>query len=99
MRGTNTLSTRTALTIIGAAMMLGGCSGRDTASSEQLAEINAAAARAEKAAERAEAAAAKASKAGQATVVDAVPETNDMTEEGAIAAQNEPVDPAADVRS
>ena len=42
-----------------AAGLLGGCSGRDANSEERVAEINAAAARAEKAAERAEAAVAK----------------------------------------
>ncbi len=43
--------------------LLAGCSGRDTASAERLAEMNAAASRAEAAADRAEKAAAKLSAA------------------------------------
>jgi len=56
-----------------AAALLAGCSGRDTDSAERLAEINAAAARAEQAAERAEAAAAKVEKGGQGPVEEVEP--------------------------
>lgn len=48
------------------ASLIAGCSGRDADSAERLAEINAAAARAEKAAERAEAALAKIEKVSPA---------------------------------
>lgn len=55
----------TALTLAAAAaLLLGGCSGRDTDAAEQLSAVNAAAARAEAAAVRAEKAALAAENAG-----------------------------------
>lgn len=84
------------------AALLAGCSGRDADSAERLAEINAAALRAEKAADRAEAAAKKIEQAGQPMVVDADPDaTEDATDadEAAIEAQNAPQSTEPDVRT
>ncbi len=69
MRGPDLPLAKTGLlALILGAGLLAGCSGRDTDSAERLAEINAAAARAEKAAERAEAAVAKLEKASPARI-------------------------------
>ena len=76
--------------LLGGATLLGGCSGRDTSGAEQLAAMNAAAARAEKAATRAEEALAKIEKAGQPAVVEADPDSTEDAEDAAIAAENEP---------
>lgn len=82
-----------------AAGTLAGCSGRDADATEKLAAANAAAERAEKAALRAEQAWAKIEKAGQPQVVEVDPNATEDAEEAAIAAQNEPVDPEADIKS
>lgn len=67
-----------AAVLLGSAVMLGGCSGRDTVTAERLAQVTDAAMRAEKAADRAEAAANKVAKADQPIVVEADPdETGD----------------------
>jgi len=84
-----------------AAAVLGGCSGRDASGAEKIAEINAAADRAEKAATRAEEAAAKIEKLNQPTVIEVDPDaTEDAADAGEAAAAeaNEPVQPDADVK-
>lgn len=86
-----------ALLLSGAALLvLGGCSGRDTAGSESLAAMNAAAERAEKAADRSEAAWTKIEKA-------IVPEADpDATEDAADAAEADvegPVSTEPDIKS
>ncbi|MFN3517176.1 MAG: hypothetical protein ACK4YM_08465 [Novosphingobium sp.] len=63
-------------------LLLAGCSGRDPAPAENIAEIEAAAQRAEKAAERAEAAARRASNAPAAPVVEVEPEVVDTENRG-----------------
>jgi hypothetical protein len=79
-----------AVLLLAGMLALGGCSGRDTSGSEQLAAINAATARAEKAATRAEEALAKIEKAGLPQVVEADPDSTEDAEDAAIAAENEP---------
>lgn len=69
---------------------LGGCSGRDADSAERVAEINAAADRAEKAAERAEAALAKLQNA-KPPVAQYEPEAEDPNPQDAAAAEEPPV--------
>jgi len=76
--------------LLGSALLLGGCSGRDTSAAEKVAQINAAAERAEKAALRAEAAAAKIEKLNQPTVIEADP---DATEDAADADLTEDTNP------
>lgn len=70
--------------------LLGGCSGRDADSAERVAEINAAAARAEKAAERAEAAVAKLQNA-KSPVPQYEPEAEDPNPQEAPPAEEQPV--------
>jgi hypothetical protein len=84
--------------LLGSALLLGGC-GRDTDGAEKLAEMNAAALRAEKAAERAEAAASKAEKASQPQVIEADPDATEDAEDAAVAAQNEPLSTEPDIKS
>lgn len=81
------------------AVLLGGCSGRDTAGAEKLAAINAAAQRAENAAVRAEKAAEKIEKAGQPTVVEADPDATEDAEDAALAAENEPASTEPDIKT
>jgi ABC-type enterochelin transport system substrate-binding protein len=83
-------STALAAIALGAAVLLGGCSSRDTVLSEKLAAADAAAARAERAAVRAEEALAKVQKANEPAVVDADPNEADDDEAKAVADQNEP---------
>jgi NAD(P)-dependent dehydrogenase (short-subunit alcohol dehydrogenase family) len=85
--------------LLGGALLLGGCSGRDAEAAEQLAEMNVVAARAEKAAERAEAALAKIEKAGQPQVVEADPDSTEDAEDAAIAAENEPLSTEPEIKS
>lgn len=68
---------------------LGGCSGSDAKQAERLAEINAAALRAEKAADRAEAA-AKADRAGSSQVFAEDAEPAELPDEPAPADAGEP---------
>jgi hypothetical protein len=82
-----------------ATALLGGCSGRDTAGAEKLAEINAAAQRAENAAVRAEKAAEKLEKAGQPTVIEADPDATEDAEDAALATEEEPASTEPDVKT
>jgi hypothetical protein len=75
---------------LSSAALLGGCSSRDTETSEKAAAATAAATRAEQAALRAESAAAKAEKASQPQVVEGDPNADDDAQDQAIAAENEP---------
>jgi len=81
-----------------AAVTLSGCD-RDTSAAKQLAAANAAAERAEKAALRAEVALEKIEKANQPQVIEVDPNATEDAEDAAVAEQNEPADPAADVKS
>ncbi|HEX4848093.1 MAG TPA: hypothetical protein VFV30_08110 [Novosphingobium sp.] len=101
MRGPKPILTKPgaslALTAV-AAVLLAGCSGRDSESAEKVAAINAASARAEAAAKRAEEAAAKIEKATAPTVIEVDPDATEDAEDAAIAEQNEPVAPDADIK-
>ena len=103
MRRSNILFPKAGPMVTAAALvataLLGGCSGRDTAGSEKLAGINAAAERAEKAALRAEAAAEKVEKATQPTVIEADPDATDDADDAALAAENEPQPNEPDVKA
>lgn len=84
--------------LICSALLLSACSGRDAASAEKVAQINAAAQRAEKAAERAEAAAAQVAKGTAPTVIEVDPNEEDDEEAKKLAEQNEPLPPDADLK-
>lgn len=71
------------------ACLLGGCSDRNANSAERLAEINAAADRAEKAADRAEAAVAQLQKAG-APIPEIEPEVEEPSPEEAPPPEDQP---------
>lgn len=66
--------TALAMLLLAPALLLGGCSSRDTLLGEKLAAADAAAVRAEKAADRAEKAAGQSEKQPAAVEVDAEPE-------------------------
>ncbi len=76
-----------------AAALLAGCSGRDEDSAERLAEINAAAARAEQAAQRAEAAVAKLEKSDQGPVEEVEPNVDEPSDDGAAPDDSVPPEP------
>ena len=89
MSGSYFAFSKTGLLMLGICL-LSGCSGRDPDSAEHLAEINAAAARAEKAAERAEAAVAKLQQAG-APVPEIEPEVEEPSPEDVPVQEDQPV--------
>ncbi len=90
MSGTNFPFTRTGLLAgIVYVCLLGGCSDRNANSAERLAEINAAADRAEKAADRAEAAVAQLQKAG-APIPEIEPEVEEPSPDDAPPPEDQP---------
>ena len=87
--------------LVAAALVISGCSGRDTDLAEKLAAVEAAAARADAAADRAEKA-AKAAGAPAPVVMDAEPESNDaegeVIEDDSSEADTAPVPAAANAQ-